>query len=92
MKPSVGVLEGEGQMEVGVTVGEQLAPSALVRDKFLVMATPAPSADLSSQEVSQLFRVREESVLPLTSVKRTFFLLSLCPRRQVRSKSKTKIK
>ncbi|XP_063844950.1 motile sperm domain-containing protein 2-like [Scylla paramamosain] len=56
VKPSVGVLEGEGQLEVGVTVGEQLAPSALVRDKFLVMAAPAPSLDLSSQEVSQLFK------------------------------------
>lgn len=56
VKPSVGVLEAEGQLEVGVTVGEQLAPSALVRDKFLVMATPAPSTDISSQEVSQLFK------------------------------------
>lgn len=46
-------------MEVGVSVSEQLAPATLVRDKFLVMVTLTTDADITSQEVSQLFKVRE---------------------------------
>ncbi|XP_066959975.1 motile sperm domain-containing protein 2-like [Macrobrachium rosenbergii] len=56
VKPSVGILEPGHQIDIGVTVSEQLAPSALVRDKFLVMGSPASSLDLSSQEISQLFK------------------------------------
>ncbi|XP_042218390.1 vesicle-associated protein 1-1-like isoform X1 [Homarus americanus] len=56
VRPSVGILEAEMQLEIGVTLSEQLAPSALVRDKFLVMGAPASSNDLTSQGVSQLFK------------------------------------
>lgn len=60
MRPSVGVLEaGGGGLEVGVSVSEQLAPATLVRDKFLVMVTLTTDADITSQEVSQLFKVRK---------------------------------
>ncbi|XP_069165247.1 motile sperm domain-containing protein 2-like [Procambarus clarkii] len=56
VRPSVGILEAGIQLEISVTVSEQLAPSALVRDKFLVMGAPASSSNLSSQEISQLFK------------------------------------
>lgn len=56
VRPSVGVLEAGTQLEIGVTVSEQLTPAALVRDKFLVMGTSASSSELSSHEVSQLFK------------------------------------
>lgn len=65
VRPSVGVLEPGTQLDVSVTVSEQLAPSTLVRDKFLVMGAPASSVDLSSQEVSQLFKVSSVDCTPL---------------------------
>lgn len=57
----MGVLEPGTQLDIGVTVSEQLAPSALVRDKFLVMGAAASASDLTSQEVSQLFKVSKKS-------------------------------
>ncbi|XP_047475376.1 motile sperm domain-containing protein 2-like [Penaeus chinensis] len=56
VRPSVGVLEGGAQLDISVTVSEQLAPAALVRDKFLVMGAPTTIPDMNSQEVSQLFK------------------------------------
>ncbi|XP_042873015.1 motile sperm domain-containing protein 2-like isoform X2 [Penaeus japonicus] len=56
VRPSVGVLEGGAQLDISVTVSEQLAPAALVRDKFLVMGAPTSIPDMNSQEVSQLFK------------------------------------
>ncbi|XP_071549982.1 motile sperm domain-containing protein 2-like [Panulirus ornatus] len=56
VRPSAGVLEPGTQMDIGVTVSEQLAPAALVRDKFLVMGAAASASALTSQEVSQLFK------------------------------------
>ncbi|XP_042218391.1 vesicle-associated protein 1-1-like isoform X2 [Homarus americanus] len=61
VRPSVGILEAEMQLEIGVTLSEQLAPSALVRDKFLVMGAPASSNDLTSQGVSQLFKKEDHA-------------------------------
>ncbi|XP_076028861.1 motile sperm domain-containing protein 2-like isoform X2 [Oratosquilla oratoria] len=63
VKPSVGVLGAEEKQEIFVSVSEHLTPATIVRDKFLVMATKTTTLQMSSQDLSQLFKaVNKEEV------------------------------
>ncbi|KAB7498110.1 Motile sperm domain-containing protein 2 [Armadillidium nasatum] len=56
VRPCIGTVDAKDKMEVTVTLSDQLAPSLLVRDKFLVIAIPTSQENMSQQEFADLVK------------------------------------
>ena len=57
VRPSTGILVPSASVIISVVLQPDFQFPALSRDKFLVMNLPVESADLTSQELAELWKV-----------------------------------
>lgn len=57
MRPSTGILVPAASITINVVLQPDFQSPTLTRDKFLVMNLPVSSADMTTQELAELWKV-----------------------------------